>query len=303
MKKNILVIAFMIISSFVFSQQDEMYTQFFTNKLAINPAYAGSKEDLNVLALYRTQWVGFDGSPKTLSFTAHTPILKNTAGLGIGIIQDNIGIFENTIVNFSYAYRVDFSYGKLSLGLSGRMQRIGVDWTKTNPFSLNDNQIPVTANNLFLPNFGAGAYFYNDNFYLGLSVPHLFNNKYKYNQSTVQTQANAERHYYAMTGVMINVTSDIKLKPALQLKVAPNSPLELDANLCMIFYDTFVVGASVRTRDSYSAICQLWLKQNVAIGYSQDFTYTKLANYRTHEIFISYDIPLKGFGVENPRFF
>jgi len=306
MKKNILIVIFLITSNFVFSQQDEIYTQFFTNKLAINPAYAGSKETLNLLAFYRTQWVGFDGSPKTLSFTAHSPIMKNTSGVGISVIQDNIGLFQNTIMNLNYAYRIEFPFGKLSLGLSGRMQRKAVDWTKTNPLSYNDNSIPVAANNLFLPNFGTGAYFYNDKFYVGLSVPHLFNNKYKFDQtSSVETEANAERHYFAMAGAIFNITTDVKLQPSMQYVYAKNSPMELDLNLSLLFYNTFVVGASLRTKDSYSFVCQIWLDKNIACGYSHDFAYSNMSPYHsgTHEIFISYDIPLKGFGVENPRFF
>jgi type IX secretion system PorP/SprF family membrane protein len=307
MVKKILTVILLALSTLTFAQQDEMYTQFFTNKLAINPAYAGSKETFNLLALYRNQWVGFDGAPKTMSFTAHTPIFKNSSGVGISLVHDKIGIFQNVIVNFSYAFRVDFPFGKLSLGLSGRIQRIEVLWSESNPYSIMDNTIPFTANNLFLPNFGTGIYFYNDNLYLGVSVPHLLNNKYKFNDTSdnIETQANAERHYFAMAGYMLEINNDIKFKPALQYKYAPNSPMEFDINLSLIFYDKLLVGASVRTRDSYSGVVQFWFNDNFGMGYSHDFTYTKLANYHngSHEIFISYDIPIRGLGVENPRFF
>ncbi len=290
-----------------FAQQDEMYTQFFTNKLAINPAYAGSKETFNLLALYRNQWVGFEGAPKTMSFSAHAPIMKNSSGLGINLVHDKIGIFQNAILNFSYAFRVEFPFGKLSLGLSGRIQRIAVDWSQSNPFSTTDNSIPFTANNLFLPNFGTGAYFYNDKLYLGVSVPHLLNNKYKFNDSAtnIETQASAERHYFAMAGYMFEISDDFKIKPAVQYKYAKNSPMELDINLSLIFYNKLVIGGSVRTLDSYSGVIQFWFNDNFGIGYSHDFGYTKLANYHygTHEIFISYDIAIKGLGVKNPRFF
>ncbi len=293
----------LICADIMLAQQDEMYTQFFTNKLAVNPAYAGSKETFNLLALYRTQWVGMDGAPKTISFTAHAPIMKNTSGIGVSLLQDKIGIFQNLIFNFAYTYRIIFPFGKLSLGLSGRIQHMEIDWTKTNPQTYFDNSISFTKNNLFLPNFGAGTYFYNDNLYLGLAVPHLFNNKYKlHKENSTQTESNAERHYFAMAGYMLPLTTDLAFKPAAQLKYVQNAPLELDLNMSLIFYDTFVIGASWRTKDSYSVVCQIWLDKNFACGYSHDFTYTKIA-HGSHEIFISYDFAIKGFGVENPRFF
>jgi len=295
------------VSLSVFGQQDEMFTQFFTNKLAINPAYAGSKEAMSVLALYRNQWVSFDGSPKTISLTAHTPIFKNTSGVGFSLINDRIGIFNNLILNVAYTFRVDFPFGKLSLGLSGRLQRMQADWSKTNPFSMYDSEIPFTATNLFMPNFGAGAYFYNDWLYAGLSVPHLLNSKYRFEQqqTVVETQANAERHLYAMVGAIVRVTDEIKFKPALQFRYAPNSPNGLDLNGSFIFFDKFVLGASLRAGDSYSAVIQYWISKKLAMGYSHDFNFTRLADYHngSHEIFLSWDLPLKGFGVENPRFF
>ncbi len=304
--KQILILLFAITCLNGMAQQDEMYTQFFTNKLAINPAYAGSKEALNILALYRTQWVGFEGSPKTMSFTAHTPILKNTSGIGISIVNDKLGIFNSMILNLSYAFRIDFPIGKLSMGLSGRIQRMQADWTKTNPYNINDSEVPFVSNNLFLPNFGTGIYFYNDVMYAGIAVPHLLNNKYKFDgTNNVETMANAERHYFAMAGALIDLTSDIMLKPAFQFRYAKNSPMGFDFNVNFVFFERLVLGGSVRARDSYSAVAQFWFDKKLSMGYSHDFTFTRLASYHkgTHEIFVSWDLPLKGFGVENPRFF
>jgi len=305
--KTLITMLFLTISTFIFAQQSEMFTQFFTNKLAINPAYAGSKETFNLLAMYRNQWVGLDGAPKTLSFTAHTPIMKNTSGLGLSIMQDKIGIFENIILNFAYAFRIDFSIGKLSLGLNGRLQRMQADWSQINPKETNDNEIPYSSEDIFLPNFGAGTYFYNDKLYLGVSVPYLLNSKYKFSDTPteVETTANAERHYFVMAGYLFKLNRDVKLKPAMQYKLTKNAPMEFDFNLSLIFYNRLVLGGSLRTNDSYSFIVQFWFNENFGMGYSHDFTFTKLTNHHdgTHEIFLSYDIPIRGMGVKNPRFF
>ncbi|MBY8963663.1 type IX secretion system membrane protein PorP/SprF, partial [Flavobacterium sp. D11R37] len=47
------------------AQQDPHYTQYMYNMNVINPAYAGSKENLAFGLLYRAQWVDVEGAPTT----------------------------------------------------------------------------------------------------------------------------------------------------------------------------------------------------------------------------------------------
>ena len=50
-------------------QQDPQYTMHMYNTQVVNPAYIGSIETVNFGFLTRTQWVDFEGSPQTGSFT------------------------------------------------------------------------------------------------------------------------------------------------------------------------------------------------------------------------------------------
>jgi hypothetical protein len=59
------------------------------NTINVNPAYAGSRQALNIFALHRTQWVGLDGAPVTN--TASINIKDTKLGLGVSIINDRIG--------------------------------------------------------------------------------------------------------------------------------------------------------------------------------------------------------------------
>ena len=67
MKNNYLAILVLILLGTVSSkaQQDPQYTQYMYNTQVVNPAYVGSKEALNFGLLGRTQWVNFEGAPKT----------------------------------------------------------------------------------------------------------------------------------------------------------------------------------------------------------------------------------------------
>jgi len=300
MKKYILTLFLAIMSTGLFAQQDEIYTQFYSNALVLNPAYAGSREAISMLALYRNQWVGFDGAPKAMAFSVHSPIFRNASGVGLTVINDKIGIFQNLYLNASYAYRIEFPFGKVSLGMSGRIRRIQADWYDTNPLDQNDQGIPYADNNQIIPNFGTGAYFYNDFMYAGISVPHLLES-----QIGNSGQALTRRQYIGMVGGIYEINTDIKLRPGVIMKYVQNSPFQLDASLGAIFFDMVLVGASVRSKDSFSGILQVYFNNKISMGYAHDFSYTELAKHHkgTHEIFIAYDLPFGKTGVDNPRFF
>lgn len=306
MKKKILVILFAVLAVSSRAQQDEMYTQFFSNTMVLNPAYAGSHEAISAMAIYRNQWVGFEGSPKTLAFTAHTPLFRNTSGIGIGITNDKIGIFRNMILEASYAFRIQFPWGKVSMGFSGRVKQIQMDWNDTNPLLL-DTSIPYADNNTFLPNVGAGLYFYNDFMYLGASAPHIIENdlNLQAENNTIVSEASIKRHYIAMAGGIYKINNTFKLKPGILVKYVANTPLQIDYNLSLIISDKVLVGLALRSKDAFSAMAQLYLSNQMSIGYAYDFSFSELAQYQkgSHEVFIAIDLPFSGYGVDNPRFF
>ena len=69
MKRNLLILLFFVAISGVYAQQESQFTQFMYNKLLINPAYAGSRGVPSVTAVYRSQWVGFEGAPQSMLAT------------------------------------------------------------------------------------------------------------------------------------------------------------------------------------------------------------------------------------------
>ena len=74
----------------VFGQQDPQYTQYMYNMNVLNPAYAGSKGVTSIGLLGRTQWVGVEGAPKTVTLAMHSPVGR-AVGLGLSVIHDEIG--------------------------------------------------------------------------------------------------------------------------------------------------------------------------------------------------------------------
>ena len=110
------------------AQQDPQYTQYMYNMNVVNPAYAGSKENLAIGLLYRTQWVNINDAPQTGTLSVHSPIGKNV-GLGLSVISDRIGPVEenNVYADFSYTLNLGGEH-RLAFGLKGgvTIQNIGL---------------------------------------------------------------------------------------------------------------------------------------------------------------------------------
>ena len=73
MKSLKYTILFLFFGGLIQAQSDLGYTHFVFNKMAYNPGYTGSAGGLDMTALYRSQWMGIDGAPRTGTFNAQLP--------------------------------------------------------------------------------------------------------------------------------------------------------------------------------------------------------------------------------------
>jgi len=161
------------------AQQDPMFTHYMYNTLSINPAYAGSRDALSITALHRSQWVGFDGSPTTQTITMHSPIANKNIGLGLTVVNDKIGPVNNTSLAGQFAYIMQLNRkSKLSLGLSGGVNILQADLNSLSLDQQNDPTFQTNLTNRVTPNFGFGAYYSRERFYIGVSTPNLIQNQY-----------------------------------------------------------------------------------------------------------------------------
>jgi len=114
--KNFLFILLLVPFS-AFAQQDPVSSQYMYTPLTFNPSYAGINNITNITLNSRFQWGGFEGAPSTYSLTANTSIVGGKVGLGIMILNDQIGISENTEGQFSFAYKISSGRKVFSFGL------------------------------------------------------------------------------------------------------------------------------------------------------------------------------------------
>ena len=129
----ILVVFATLLSINLTAQQDPQYTQYMYNTMSVNSAYAGQRDVLSITGLYRTQWVGIEGAPKTVTFGVHSPLRNKRLGLGLNLVSDKLGPSSETNIdiNFSYTIPVDEIRGtELSFGLKGGLHLLDTDWSK-----------------------------------------------------------------------------------------------------------------------------------------------------------------------------
>lgn len=293
------------------AQQDPQYTQYMYNTQIVNPAYAGSRDALSFGLLYRTQWVGFEGAPKTASFTANTPIGSlDNMGLGISIVRDELGPAIESNVNIDYSYTINTSdNGELSFGLKAGLDLLDVDFTKLNIFDQNDPRFQNNIDNKLQPQIGAGVYYNTEKFYAGLSVPNFLTTKHFDEGSLAnidkETIAAERLHYFLIAGYVFDVSDNLKFKPATLVKAVSGSPLQWDVSANFLINEKFTLGAAYRWSAALSGLVGFQASNEIFIGFGYDFQTTDIEDYSdgSYEIMLRFDVFKTPERVLTPRFF
>lgn len=307
MKKIVIIIAIVAFNiSDLKAQQDPLFTQYMFNGLYLNPAYAGSHPYWSSTITLRNQWVGLDGAPKTGTLAIDGPLPNQNMGLGAVFYHDRIGVNrQNTMVfNYSYAIRVNET-SKLAFGINAGFSQYSAKLTELTVWD-EDEVFESDLSSKTLPKFGAGAYYYAEKYYLGFSVPTLFAYEDGVDFSLNLTQSSFLRRHYLLTGgYVFDIAKDFKLKPSFLAKYLQNAPLQADLNLSVLYKETYWVGVSYRSSDAIAIILEYQTNLFFRVGYSYDFTLSKLNNYSygSHEIMLGIDLGKDLAKVKTPRFF
>lgn len=286
------------------AQQDPQYTQYMYNPSTINPAYAGSISHLQIFGLYRTQWVGLEGAPKTAYLSMTTPLTDNGLGLGVHFKNDHLGITDENSLSVDLAYTIDLNYQyKLAFGLKGSGALLDVDYDKLHIYDGTDPVSGENIKNKFSGNVGAGVYLYSDKFYVGLSAPMILSsNRYNDNDYKVMKE---RAHFYVMGGYVLDINPDIQFKPATLVKVMTGAPLQVDVTANFMFYNKFTLGAAYRWDASISGLAGFQVTEGLFVGYTYDADTSKLTRYHSgsHEIFVKFELFNNNKRKVAPRFF
>ncbi len=291
----------MLIFYNAYSQQESQYTQYMYNMNIINPAYViNNPGGFYLGSLYRTQWTGVKGAPKTANVFANIP-LSNKIELSLNYVNEEIGgVLKENSFNTDFAYILQLPRGtQLSFGIKAGVSNFEYNFSSTNvsadPDFQNRNQMDLTI--------GAGFFLFRDNFYLGVSAPNFLPmTLIEDTESTYEKKL----QLYLTTGYVYDLNMDIKLKPSAVVRQSAGSSLSFDVSLNALFNEKFEFGASYRNQDAIAFLAAINLTDSFRIGYAYDYTTNRLSDFSngSHEFILLYNFNIsRSKRYTSPRFY
>jgi type IX secretion system PorP/SprF family membrane protein len=286
-----------------------VYSQYLQNGLLINPAYAGSRGSLSAFLSYRMQWMGIPDAPVFQSVSLNAPMKNDKVGLGIMAQFMKFGVTRSQNIYASYAYHIKLGKGKISFGLKGGFDRSNTNYSGILTTTKNDPVFIANDKPYFLPNIGAGVYYFSDKLFAGASVPAFLS--YRKNSSTNSVEAYHSFSHYDLifsAGGLITFSQVFKFKPSVLIDYSLEKTkglTQLDINGNFIIGDLIWVGGSWRTSEEVAVgILQVQLNQQLMFGFSYDYPVGRMNLYSkgSSEFILRYEFGYK-VSTANPRYF
>lgn len=316
---TIALVLFSLVSFNAFAQKEPQYTQYMYNIGSFNPAYVGTVETPELSGLYRAQWIDIPGAPRTFRFGANLPFKNEKVGLGLNIVNDELGPATQTYADISYSYQIMVTdETKLSFGIDAGGSFLNVDFSKgtfENPGeNLNEEMLSK-----FYPTVGAGAFLYSEDWYLGASVPN-FLTEGVYNDE-VASIIEDKLQFNFIGGYVFELSENLKFKPAFLVNTISGSPVNVNLSGNFLISDVVTAGVSYRLENAFSGLAGFQISNQLFAGYSYDYNTNLLGEFNngSHEIILKFYLGRKGLSkskgnsdknakgkpkqIDSPRFF
>lgn len=143
MKKLLLTIVVLVTIVLCAEAQDPTFSQFYANRLYLNPGYAGAKEGLTLSTAYRRQWNYVPGGFNTYAVSAdiQEPFINSTFGFLASKDVEGEGLLTTTNIGLVYGYLIKVNKNAIiQAGIKTSFGQRAVDWSK---FTFTDQLDPV----------------------------------------------------------------------------------------------------------------------------------------------------------------
>lgn len=299
LKKVILGLMLMFAAS-TQAQQEAMLTQFALNMMSINPGYTGYREVQSFSAVHRSQWVGYRGAPITDFIGFDMALKRKELAVGGSIMNDKIGPSNELGFTGNFAYRLKMSpTSTLSMGVQAYGALYQANLTDLELVSEYvggevDPNFGENPDNVFLPNFGFGAFYHTRNSFIGLSSPRLLRNKL--DDKTVELirsqDGRTEPTYFLTGGYTFALDAEYALQPVIITKATEGAPLSIGGYLNFLYKDVLKIGGVFYYQEAAGILTEIRLNNRMRVGYSFDMPISGLAayNYGSHEISAAYEL-------------
>jgi type IX secretion system PorP/SprF family membrane protein len=279
-----------ILSESSFSQQIPNFSLYNKNHYLLNPAATGLSERIPVSVSYRKMWLGIDHSP-SVQYLSGNMLVTGNMGTGLKLSNFQAGPLRKTGIEASYSYHLPLGQGstKLAFGLSIFLYQFHLNKSDMAVQDVDD-PIFLGEENMIVPDAGFGMYLYDKDYYVGFSLPQLFQRNIDLKSDAVLQQKQV-RHYYLHGGYIFQAGPDFLIEPSLLLKFVEAGIFQADINALATYKEMVDFGISYRTGDALSF--QLGYKtSDIFIGYAYDLILSGVIGNTSgsHEILFTYTI-------------
>lgn len=318
-KAGCLIFFFLLLTRVTWSQNDSrislgypVFSQYLQNGMMINPAYTGTRGALSAFLSYRKQWMGMKGSPDLKTFSLHSPMKNDRVGLGLMGQFMSYGYTKSSSFYASYAYHLRMRTGRLSLGLKAGFDRSNTDYAGIMLSTPGDPAFTSNDKPYMLPNVSAGAYYFNDKYFAGISVPAFLGYNRTGSGSVQAYHSFSDYDLMFSAGALISFSGFLKFKPSILLDYSfrdAKGIRQLDINGNFIIADLIWLGGSWRTSEEVAVgILQVQLNPQLMFGFSYDYPVGRMDYLSdgfmngSSEFVIRYEFGYK-VSASNPRYF
>lgn len=320
-------LALLFACSMVYGQQSAQFSQYQFNELYVNPGYAGYKGELYAHALYRSQWSGLSGAPRTFVLGVDD-MVSSRLNLGLQVFHDRIGQLNTTSILGSYAYQLQLTREhELRLGLSLGVQHQGLN---AGALEGSDPTVsdPLVATGTFTswsPDAAVGVYFSSPRWFAGVSAVNLIAGTVGSATGKGYQLPQQKPTLMLQAGFLAYLSRDVKLKPSFLYKDDFKGPSSLDLSAMFLFLnDRLWLGASYRSGlmlwkgkryddadvssfdgNTLSLLIDVFATDRIRVGYAYDYSFTALSSAysSSHEVSLGFYLTKVKRRVYSPRYF
>jgi type IX secretion system PorP/SprF family membrane protein len=248
--------------------QDAFFSQFYANRLYLNPAWAGIGDEKRISLNYRNQYPGVGSTYKTYTISYDQNVDALHGGLGFSLSNDIQGSGAFNQLSFSGMYSYIFKAGRY-LTLAGGLQASEVSRTiNASGFVFGDQYDPITGQagppaaeqyaniSKFYTDFSTGIAGFYKNSYGGVSLFHLFK-PYQTDYGTPESRL--PRKLTVFAGTYIPIYEKRLGKEVVQLN--PNIIYIQQKNMSQLVY-----GMETLYKERYNG--GIWIRQNLGLKFS-----------------------------------
>jgi len=268
------------------------------NHQTVNPGFAGSGDAINASLLNRLQWSGFPGAPVTTVFNVDATVnmVGREDGIGLTIINDEIGYEKNVSVGIVYSWRFRAGGGDLGIGFSGGLlsKTLNPGWTQDDGYGMVDDTDPLIPDGEvsgFTGDLGVGLFYEHNKYYIGFSVKHLNKSSFFYEE---YGKYSLVRHYYFTGGYNIKLDNPLfEMKPSVFFKT-DFSGYQVDMNMNIHYDNRLWGGISYRMNDAVVVLLGTEMRNGLKIGYAYDIATSAVSSYSSgsHEFYLAYSFSI-----------